>query len=150
MWRPKLVIRHGRGGHTPSSPTTTAGYLLIGGIVGVLTLALLFAGFSGKPFMLLGLLVTGFGMRDTWAWFAASPEEQRAFREQVIAAGGGPDQRTVGHWRWWHLLALGAAAAAGFAMMRVTLAFFPPAMMILAVFVAASVDRIRQALRARR
>jgi hypothetical protein len=151
MWRPRLVVRYGKGGHTPSSPTTTAGYVLIGGIAGVLSLASVFAAFNGKPLMLLGLLITAFFLRDVWAWFAASKEERDTFRRQVIGAGGGPDQRVVGgRWRWWHLLALGVATMAALAMMRLTLAAFPVAMMVLAVFVAASVDRVREAFRARR
>lgn len=124
--------------------------MLIGGIAGALTLGVLFAAFSGKPLMLVGLLVTGVFLRDTWAWLAATPDEREAFREQVIAGGGGPDQRAVGgHWRWWQLLVLGATTATCFAMMRTTPAMLPLAIMVLAVFVAAMVDRVRQALRAR-
>ncbi|WP_242344187.1 hypothetical protein [Anaeromyxobacter terrae] len=44
---------------------------------------------------------------------------------------------------------VGTATAAAFALMRLTLAVFPVAMMALAVFVAASADRVREGFRRR-
>jgi hypothetical protein len=57
---------------------------------------------SGKPLMLLGLIVTLPFLRDAVAWFAASTAEREAFRAEIAAlraAGRSPsaDQQIV--WR---------------------------------------------------
>jgi hypothetical protein len=95
MWRPRLVVRRGKGGGI-SSPTSTAGYVLGGSIGGALSAAAVAAAISSKhPLFLIGLFSLIF-IRDAWAWLAATPEERQAFRAEVERLGGGPDQSRYG------------------------------------------------------
>lgn len=143
LWHPRLVVRRGKGGGV-SSPTSTAGYVLIGGIATALSAGFIAAAFSGKPLMLVGLLITGVFLRDTWAWFAATPAEREEFRRQVVERGGGPDQTRIGqNWSPWVLVALAVVSATCFALVRRHVMFFPVGMMVGAVVIAGILDVVR-------
>ncbi len=79
-WRPKLVVRYGRGG-APVSPESTAGHLFAGVIGLVLSAGCLVAAIFGKkPLFLLGLPITAIWLRDAWAWHVASDAERADYR----------------------------------------------------------------------
>ena len=84
----KLTIRHGKSGRV-SSPTTTAGYVAQLALVLLFLVVLVLAARHPKNpaawwFALLILVAfSGVALRDTLAWFRASPEERQAFVGQI-------------------------------------------------------------------
>lgn len=144
MWRPRLAIRYGKGGSTPSSPTSSAGYVLLGSIGAALAAACVAAALSGKLVFLVALLIPGIALRDAWAWFAATKQEREAFRAEVARHGGGPDQLVVG--REWGVLPRAGLALATAGLIAMTFrdhSVFPMAAMVGAVFIASLLDWAR-------
>lgn len=149
-WRPRLVVRRGRGGSV-SSPTTTAGYALLGVVASALAIECVIGAVRDSPWALLGLLISSIFLHDTWAWFAATDAERAAFKVEVARLGGGPDQTTYGTtWGLGVLSALLLWLAASVLLAYRDPSWLVSAMFALAVLVAVTLDRIRNGWRTAR
>ncbi len=161
MWRPKLVVRYGKGGRI-ASPTSTGGY--IASTVLVLAIALAFGlaprrrPFGGADLLGVGILafVVGRTLLDAWAWFASTHDEREAFRHDVANVRVDQDLRrppggegTRSNWSNRFVLGLAVVVVACFALIRVNAAFIVAAMFALAFFVVVLMDRAREARQAR-
>ena len=144
MWKPKLVIRRGRG-NAISSPTTTGGYLLNAVIGGVLTAAILAAAVKDRqPLIAFFVFIPGVFLRDCWAWFAADEAERNTFTAEVAAAGGGPSQQKFGtDWGWGATAGFGLLSVVCFVLVSRNELFLLPALFSSAFCVATLVDRLK-------
>jgi hypothetical protein len=102
-------------------------------------------------FVAIMAFVVGRAGWDAWAWLAATDEERAEFRQYVanvrldqnlrrVPPGGG---RTRTDWSNGFVLALAAATAGCFALIRVHPAFFVGAMFALAFLIMILLDRLR-------
>jgi hypothetical protein len=112
--RPRLVVRYTKRRGGILSSTSNLGYGFYGLIGLVLSVGLIAAALSGSPAMLLGLIVTGFPLRDALAWFLATPEEREEFRAKIAelrATGKRPpaDQAIIIPSNWSGIAILGSA-----------------------------------------
>jgi len=148
-WKPRLVVRFSRGGGI-SSPTSSAGYALFGGMATAMSCGFVFAAISGQPFLLFGLVATGIFVRDAWAWFAATEEERREFRAEVarlqsLGHGRPPDQQFIGgNWGAGAFVLLLAGFATSLFLVAVWHPFFIlSAMITLSLLAAMAIDLVR-------
>jgi hypothetical protein len=150
MWRPRLVVRFTKGGGV-LSPTSTAGYVLLGVAALALTLVCARAAVRGVWVTLAGLVITGALLREVWAWFAATPQEREGFRQEVALRGRAPLQARLGEdWAPWVPLALAAALGASIALTLVHPIFILAAQVTAVLLILATLDRVRAVLRRRR
>jgi hypothetical protein len=104
MWKPRLVVRTGRGGGIVS-PTRSAGHALFGA-VGLLSIAVcVAAAFAGRPLLLIGLGLAGLPVYDAAAWFLATADERAAFVAEVQRRGGSSGERRIRARGQWPLVA---------------------------------------------
>jgi hypothetical protein len=163
VWRPKLVVRYGKGGRI-SSPTSTGGYVASVLLAFAFVAAFGLAGLSRKgPFggadaLWFGFLafIVGRTLLDAWAWFASTHAEREEFRQYVANVRFGQDLRrppgggrTRSNWSNPFVLGLAAVVVACFALIQVNAAFIFAAMFALAFLVVVLLDRAREARRAR-
>ena len=153
VWKPKLVVRFGKGGGI-SSPASSAGFVLYGAIGVSLIAACVAAVIHGELVFLLGLALASWPARDAWAWFGASAEERGDYLrriEEAKALGAGPCPSNWSTGRDWHLWEIGAAlvlvSASWTAIAFGQVYLFPLAMMLTAILIVIILDLLRSGAR---
>lgn len=153
-WRPRLVLRFGRGG--VASPTSSAGHAVAVSFAAVIAAgaagALAVAAAPGRVLLavvLAWVLFLGRALRDAWAWLAAGAAERAAFAAEVEAerrwtppAGYAPIF-DANRWGRATSAALVAAAGVAAALLRWHEGLLVPALFSLAFVVAGGLDLAR-------
>lgn len=132
-WKPRLVVRRGRGGSI-ASPVTTVGYVL--NAAATMAVSVVFGVITQSAWALVCVVPVWLAFRDAAAWLLATPLEREQFRAEcswedaTSVFAPSPSQIVVEEGRAprmaFFLVAGGAAVVAGFR--------FHPALLVLATF----------------